>query len=123
MSPQPGFDDDPVHGVNSASASLPATSSGTACGWRMQRMDDDMVVAIPEDLQGTADALGKLDPDAAAAHPSPTNSCHCSKLPWRLDDQVAGWPTGGASCQSPAAATSSSGLMELDNLLVRLGTR
>ncbi|MBX3652853.1 MAG: LON peptidase substrate-binding domain-containing protein [Ramlibacter sp.] len=81
----------------------------------VQRMDDDLPVPVPEDLQGTADALGKLIQTLQArsgSEPLPLEG------PWRLDD--CGWVANRWCELLPLPVTLKQRLMELDNPLVRL---
>ena len=82
----------------------------------VQRMDDDMVVAIPEDLQGTADALGKLI-QTLQQRTQPDEQLPLQQ-PWRLDD--CGWVANRWCELLPLPTPLKQRLMELDNPLVRL---
>ncbi|MFO1245751.1 MAG: LON peptidase substrate-binding domain-containing protein [Ramlibacter sp.] len=82
----------------------------------VQRMDDDMVVAIPEDLQGTADALGKLI-QTLQQRTQPDEQLPLQQ-PWRLDD--CGWVANRWCELLPLPLQLKQRLMELDNPLVRL---
>jgi Lon protease-like protein len=80
------------------------------------RVDDDMKVKVPEDLQSSADALGKLIRSLhgrnvpARQMPVPT--------PYRLDD--CGWVANRWCELLPMPLALKQRLMELDNPLVRL---
>ncbi|MDI1272719.1 LON peptidase substrate-binding domain-containing protein [Polaromonas sp.] len=80
------------------------------------RLDDDQTIAVPEDLRGTANALGKLirtlqergvPPDQMPLEP-----------PYRLDD--CGWVANRWCELLPMPLELKQRLMELDNPLVRL---
>jgi len=82
----------------------------------VSRLEDDQPVAIPPDLQGTADALGKLIKslqmrDVPAAQ-MPLLS------PYRLDD--CGWVSNRWCELLPIPLELKQRLMELDNPLMRL---
>ena len=80
------------------------------------RLDDDMEVKVPEDLQPSADALGKLIRSLhgrkvpAGEMPVPT--------PYRLDD--CGWVANRWCELLPMPLALKQRLMQLDNPLVRL---
>ncbi|MCY7317818.1 MAG: LON peptidase substrate-binding domain-containing protein [Ramlibacter sp.] len=82
----------------------------------VQRLDADMDVAVPADLQPTADALGRLiqalQQKAGGAAQVPVNS------PFRLDD--CGWVANRWCELLPLPVQLRQRLMELDNPLVRL---
>ena len=80
------------------------------------RLDDDQAIAVPDDLRGTANALGKLirslqergvPPDQMPLEP-----------PYRLDD--CGWGANRWCELLPMPLELKQRLMELDNPLVRL---
>jgi uncharacterized protein len=82
----------------------------------VERIPADMEVAIPEDLQPTADALQRLiqslqlKPDQAGPMPL--------LAPWKLDD--CGWVANRWCELLPLPVALKQRLMELDNPLVRL---
>jgi uncharacterized protein len=82
----------------------------------VERLTSDMVVAVPDDLKGTADALGRLiqslqqKTDAPAQMPL--------QPPWKLDD--CGWVANRWCELLPLPVALKQRLMELDNPLVRL---
>ena len=80
------------------------------------RLDDDMVVAVPYDLQRTANALGQiikgLHEREDASRPK------LLQPPYRLDD--CGWVANRWCELLPMAVELKQRLMELDNPLVRL---
>ncbi len=82
----------------------------------VQRLDADMDVAVPADLQPTADALGRLiqalQQKAGADAQMPVTS------PLRLDD--CGWVANRWCELLPLPVQLKQRLMELDNPLVRL---
>jgi len=81
----------------------------------VQRMDADMAVAVPPDLQGTADALAKLiDTLQKRAPDEPLPLAP----PWQLDD--CGWVANRWCELLPLPLELKQRLMELDNPLVRL---
>jgi Lon protease-like protein len=79
-------------------------------------IDDDQVVAIPAELQNTADALGKLiaslQADSVPANEMPIGA------PYRLDE--CGWVANRWSELSPIPAEQKQRLLELDNPVLRL---
>ena len=80
-------------------------------------LEDDQSVQIPDDLQGTADALGKLiktlqERDDVSAEQIPLLA------PYRLDD--CGWVANRWCELLPMPAELKQRLMELDNPLLRL---
>jgi Lon protease-like protein len=82
----------------------------------VQRLAADMAVQVPDDLKGTADALGRLiqslQQKAGADGRMPLNS------PYRLDD--CGWVANRWCELLPLPLQLKQRLMELDNPLVRL---
>ena len=82
----------------------------------VERMAPDLPVPVPEDLQGTADALARLikslQEKADQGAPMPLQE------PWRLDD--CGWVANRWCELLPLPVTLKQRLMELDNPLVRL---
>jgi hypothetical protein len=82
----------------------------------VQRMDADMNVGIPPDLQGTADALGKLIASLQQKAASPAEVP--IREPLRLDD--CGWVANRWCELLPLPVPLKQRLMELDNPLVRL---
>jgi Lon protease-like protein len=80
------------------------------------RMDDDMQVKIPHDLQGAANALGKLIRTLQERDVPPEQMPVLA--PYRLDD--CGWVANRWSELLPMPVELKQRLMELDNPLVRL---
>ncbi len=80
------------------------------------RLDEDMVVPIPEDLQATANALGKLVRSLQQRN-IPDHQMPVME-PLRLDD--CGWVANRWCELLPLPAELKQRLMELDNPLVRL---
>jgi hypothetical protein len=82
----------------------------------VQRLDADMVVPVPADLQGTSDALANvirsLQQKATAAEQMPLEP------PWHLND--CGWVANRWCELLPMPVGLKQRLMELDNPLVRL---
>ena len=82
----------------------------------VQRIDGDMTVPVPDDLQGTAEALRHLihtlESREAASGPIPL------QRPWRLDD--CGWVANRWCELLPLSLELKQRLMTLDNPLVRL---
>ncbi|WP_298923582.1 LON peptidase substrate-binding domain-containing protein [uncultured Ramlibacter sp.] len=82
----------------------------------VERLDADMAVSIPEDLQGTAQALGRLilslQQKAGAPEQVPLRE------PFQLDD--CGWVANRWCELLPLPVALKQRLMELDNPLVRL---
>jgi Lon protease-like protein len=82
----------------------------------VERLTSDMAVTVPDDLKGTADALGRLihslqqKADAPAQMPL--------QEPWKLDD--CGWVANRWCELLPLPVALKQRLMELDNPLVRL---
>jgi Lon protease-like protein len=79
-------------------------------------IDDDQVVAIPAELQNTADALGKLiaslQGDGVSANEMPVGA------PYRLDE--CGWVANRWSELLPIPIAQKQRLLELDNPVLRL---
>ncbi len=82
----------------------------------VQRMDDDQVVAVPDDLQGTADALAKLI-QTLQQRTAPGEQLPLQQ-PWHLND--CGWVANRWCELLPLPVLLKQRLMELDNPLVRL---
>ncbi|MBI2728631.1 MAG: LON peptidase substrate-binding domain-containing protein [Polaromonas sp.] len=80
------------------------------------RLDDDQTVRIPEDLQGTANALGKVI--KSLQERSAPNDQMPLVAPYRLDD--CGWVANRWCELLPIPVELKQRLMELDNPLVRL---
>ena len=80
------------------------------------RLDDDQLVAIPDDLQRTADALGKLIKSLQERN-VPDDQMPLL-APYQLDD--CGWVANRWCELLPMAVDLKQRLMELDNPLVRL---
>lgn len=80
------------------------------------RLDDDQSVKIPEDLQGTADALGKVIKSLQERN-IPEGQMPLA-TPYRLDD--CGWVANRWCELLPIPLELKQRLMELDNPLVRL---
>jgi Lon protease-like protein len=82
----------------------------------VERLPADVAVPVPEDLQATATALGKLidslEQKSAGTGPMPLQG------PWRLDD--CGWVANRWCELLPLPPEMKQRLMELDNPLVRL---
>jgi len=82
----------------------------------VERLDADLAVPVPDDLQGTAQALGRLiqslQQKSGADGQMPLNS------PYRLDD--CGWVANRWCELLPLPVQLRQRLMELDNPLVRL---
>ena len=82
----------------------------------VERLERDVAVPVPEDLKGTADALGRLiealQQKADAGGQMPLNR------PYRLDD--CGWVANRWCELLPLSVQIKQRLMELDNPLVRL---
>ena len=80
------------------------------------RLDDDQAIPVPEDLRGTANALGKLirtlQERGVPADQMPLEP------PYRLDD--CGWVANRWCELLPVPMELKQRLMELDNPLVRL---
>lgn len=80
------------------------------------RLDDDQTVRIPEDLQATANALGKVI--KSLQDRSAPNDQTPFVAPYRLDD--CGWVANRWCELLPIPVELKQRLMELDNPLVRL---
>jgi Lon protease-like protein len=80
------------------------------------RLDDDQAVKVPEDLQGAADALGKLI-GSLLDRAIPPEQMPLAP-PYRLDD--CGWVANRWCELLPMPVELKQRLMELDNPLVRL---
>lgn len=80
------------------------------------RLDDDIVVPVPYDLQRTADALGKIIKSLNGRHE--LNRPWLMLPPYRLDD--CGWVANRWCELLPMPVELKQRLMELDNPLVRL---
>ena len=80
------------------------------------RMEDDLPVQIPPDLQKTADALGKLIKRLQQSGTSPDKMPILT--PYRLDD--CGWVANRWCELLPIALALKQQLMELDSPLLRL---
>ncbi len=82
----------------------------------VQQLEADLSVPVPEDLQATSAALGRLiqslQDKAAGAEPIPIAQ------PWRLDD--CGWVANRWCELLPLPVALKQRLMELDNPLLRL---
>lgn len=82
----------------------------------VERLANDMVVPIPEDLQGTAEALQRLIQSLQLKADSPAPMP--LQPPWRLDD--CGWVANRWCELLPLPVALKQRMMELDNPLVRL---
>ena len=80
------------------------------------RMEDDLLVCIPHDLQKTADALGKLIKGLRQSDTSPEKMPMLP--PYQLDD--CGWVANRWCELLPMPLLLKQQLMELDNPLLRL---
>ena len=78
---------------------------------------DDLPVPVPDDLQATADALGRLL-ETLQAQTQETGGDVPVRTPWQLED--CGWVANRWCEMLPLATTLKQRLMELDNPLVRL---
>lgn len=82
----------------------------------VERLASDMAVAVPDDLKGTSDALGRLiqslQQRSGEAGQMPLQE------PWQLDD--CGWVANRWCELLPLPVALKQRLMELDNPLVRL---
>lgn len=82
----------------------------------VQQVEDDLAVAVPDDLQSASAALGRLirslEDKAAGAEPIPI------ARPWRLDD--CGWVANRWCELLPLPVALKQRLLELDNPLLRL---
>jgi Lon protease-like protein len=81
------------------------------------QIDDDMPVPVPDDLQATADALGRLL-ETLQAQTQETGGDVPVRTPWQLED--CGWVANRWCEMLPLATNLKQRLMELDNPLVRL---
>ncbi|MEO7548660.1 MAG: LON peptidase substrate-binding domain-containing protein [Ramlibacter sp.] len=82
----------------------------------VERLDADMAVAIPEDLQGTSQALANLIESLKQKAVSPDQLP--IQEPWQLQD--CGWVANRWCELLPLPVALKQRLMELDNPLVRL---
>jgi Lon protease-like protein len=82
----------------------------------VERMADDLAVAIPDDLKGTAEALGRLIQSLQQKAVDPQQVP--LQGPWQLED--CGWVANRWCELLPLPVTLKQRLMELDNPLVRL---
>lgn len=82
----------------------------------VERLASDMAVAVPEDLKGTADALGRLIQSLQQKADAPGQMP--LQEPWKLDD--CGWVANRWCELLPLPVALKQRLMELDNPLVRL---
>lgn len=82
----------------------------------VQRIDDDMTVPIPDDLQGTADALRQLIQALQLREPAPAPMP--LQEPWQLDN--CGWVANRWCELLPLPLELRQRLMALENPLVRL---
>lgn len=82
----------------------------------VQYLDDDQSVPVPDDLQGTAEALRQLIQTLASREIPPEQLP--LQPPWRFDD--CGWVANRWSELLPLPAEFKQRLMTLDNPLVRL---
>ena len=82
----------------------------------VERLTNDMVVAVPDDLQPTSDALQRLIQSLQLKADSPGPMPLLP--PWRLND--CGWVANRWCELLPLPVTLKQRLMELDNPLVRL---
>lgn len=82
----------------------------------VQRLDADMAVAIPPDLQGTADALSNVIESLQQKSATPGDMPLAP--PWRLND--CGWVANRWCELLPLPMGLKQRLLELDNPLVRL---
>lgn len=81
----------------------------------VQRLDDDLAVAVPDDLQDTSQALARLIQSLQLkGGPDPMPIAQ----PWRLQD--CGWVANRWCELLPLPVALKQRLMELDNPLVRL---
>jgi Lon protease-like protein len=81
------------------------------------QIDDDLAVPVPDDLQATADALGRLL-ETLQAQTQETGGDVPARTPWQLED--CGWVANRWCEMLPLATPLKQRLMELDNPLVRL---
>lgn len=82
----------------------------------VERVPDDMAVAVPDDLQGTAEALARLIQSLQLKAATPDQLP--LQPPWKLDD--CGWVANRWCELLPLPVALKQRLMELDNPLVRL---
>ena len=82
----------------------------------VQRIDADKVVAIPDDLKNTSQALSKLIQSLQQSAATPAQMP--LQGPWKLDD--CGWVANRWCELLPLPVLAKQRLMELDNPLVRL---
>jgi len=82
----------------------------------VERLDADMAVAIPDDLQGTSQALANLIESLRQKAASPDQLP--IREPWQLQD--CGWVANRWCELLPLPVALKQRLMELDNPLVRL---
>ncbi|KQT08799.1 peptidase S16 [Ramlibacter sp. Leaf400] len=82
----------------------------------VERLEADKVVPVPEDLQVTSTALGKVLHSLQERAPTPEQMPVAQ--PWRLDD--CGWVANRWCELLPLPVGLKQRLMELDNPLVRL---
>jgi Lon protease-like protein len=82
----------------------------------VERLASDMVVAVPDDLKGTSDALGRLI-QSLQQRSGETGQLPLQE-PWQLDD--CGWVANRWCELLPLPVALKQRLMELDNPLVRL---
>ena len=83
----------------------------------VEHLPDDLPVAVPPDLQGVADALGRLL-DTLQAQAGETPEGMPVRTPWQLGD--CSWVANRWCELLPLATPLKQQLMELDNPLVRL---
>jgi Lon protease-like protein len=81
------------------------------------QIDEDLPVTVPDDLQATADALGRLL-ETLQAQTQETGGEMPARTPWQLQD--CGWVANRWCEMLPLATPLKQRLMELDNPLVRL---
>jgi len=82
----------------------------------VERLTSDMAVAVPDDLKGTAEALGRLIQSLQQKADAPAQMPLLP--PWKLDD--CGWVANRWCELLPLPVALKQRLMELDNPLVRL---
>jgi Lon protease-like protein len=82
----------------------------------VERLPNDMAVAVPDDLKPTAEALGRLIQSLQQKAGTPEQMP--LQPPWRLDD--CGWVANRWCELLPLPVQLRQRLMELDNPLVRL---
>ena len=93
-----------------------AARLGSAGPAEVQRVDADKAVAIPEDLQGTADALSRVIQTLQLRASSPEDVP--IQQPLQLND--CGWVANRWCELLPLPVALKQRLMELDNPLIRL---